>query len=386
MNHVQRDNLSDLGVRLSDCLVRPLPQFVPDDDHHVGILVGEGVGAEIMPVTVDLLKRLADQSTRRFSVTVGGLIGETAKEKCGTSLSPEVVEFARTIFDRRGALFCGPGGDRFVYELRREFDLYCKFTPIKPCPELRESGPIRPEVVASADIVAVRENLGGVYQGRWDEIECSGEATARHFFEYRESAVRRIVDVAMRLSSRRHGRVHLALKPAGVPSISALWRRCAQERAKEVGILLFELEIDNAAFQLIANPGQFDVVLSPNMFGDVLADCGALLLASRGLSYSGNFNDDGAGVYQTGHGAARDIAGRGIANPLGQVLALGMMLRESFSWPEADRALRRAVAATLAAGYRTLDIATRGATVLGTRDFGDQLALQLDAILMAEEV
>ena len=116
------------------------------------------------------------------------------------------------------------------------------------------------------------------------------------------------------------------------------------------GIALAELEIDNAVFQLIANPGQFDVVLSPNMFGDVLADCAALLLASRGLSYSGNFNDAGNAVYQTGHGAARDIAGKDVANPIGQILSLGMMLRESFCWPEADAALRQAVRETLKPG------------------------------------
>ena len=122
------------------------------------------------------------------------------------------------------------------------------------------------------------------------------------------------------------------------------------------------------------------------MFGDVLANCGALLLASRGLSFSGNFNDRGNGVYQTGHGAARDIAGKDVANPLGQVLALGMMLRENFSWPEADAALRSAIRATLAAGYRTGDVATPGAIVLGTRAFGEMLARMLDGVLKRQQV
>jgi 3-isopropylmalate dehydrogenase len=171
------------------------------------------------------------------------------------------------------------------------------------------------------------------------------------------------------------------LKPGGIPSISSMWRRIAQEMVHETGIELAELEIDNAVFQLIANPGQFDVVLSPNMFGDVLADCAALLLASRGLSYSGNFNDAGNGVYQTGHGAARDIAGKDIANPIGQILSLGMMLRESFCWPEADAALRQAVRETLAQGKCTGDTAMPGHEAVGTAEFGRLVKANLERLL-----
>ena len=116
--------------------------------------------------------------------------------------------------------------------------------------------------------------------------------------------------------------------------------------------------IDNATYQLIANARQFDVIVSPNMFGDVLADCGALLLGSRGMSFSGNFSAKGYAVYQTGHGAAHDIAGADVANPIGQINSLSMLLRESFAWPEAAKALETAVTTTLAQGYRTRDIAT----------------------------
>jgi 3-isopropylmalate dehydrogenase len=151
--------------------------------------------------------------------------------------------------------------------------------------------------------------------------------------------------------------------------------------ASDAGIALSELEIDNAVYQLIANPGQFDVIVSPNMFGDVLADCGSLLLASRGLSFSGNFNDRGHGVYQTGHGAARDIAGKDIANPIGQILSMGMMLRETFCWPDADAALRRAVRMTLAQGFATGDIVTPSAQRVGTRTFGAEVRANLEQIV-----
>jgi 3-isopropylmalate dehydrogenase len=367
--------------RLTETLHVPCPPYDPARVHHIGVFLGEGVGPEVLPVAMSLLDTLGQAGSRRFELHEGGLIGLPAKELHGSSLSPEVIEFAGGIFDRGGALFCGPGGDRFVYELRRQFDLYCKFTPIEPLIELREAGQVRPEVVASADIIAIREGMGGIYQGSWEEVDIEGDRVARHRFEYRESMVRRIVDVAINLASRRRGRIHVVLKPGGIPSISSMWRRIAQELTSKAGVDLAELEIDNAVFQLIANPGQFDVVLSPNMFGDVLADCAALLLASRGLSYSGNFNDRGNGVYQTGHGAARDIAGKDIANPIGQILSLGMMLRESFCWPEADAALRGAVRETLRQGKCTGDIAMPGHHVVGTAEFGRLVKANLERLL-----
>jgi 3-isopropylmalate dehydrogenase len=375
-----------INPRLAECLVEPMPAFDPAREHHIGVFLGEGVGPEVVPIAVELLELLGKHGKRSIQISMGGLIGVPAKQLYGTSLSSEVIEFANDIFERGGALFCGPGGDRFVYELRREFDLYCKFTPIEPLPELQGSGQIRPEVVASANMIAVRENMGGIYQGSWEEVDIEDDRVARHRFEYKESMVRRIVNVAISLASRRRGRIHVVLKPGGIPSISSMWRRVAQELTQEAGISLAELEIDNAVFQLIANPGQFDVVLSPNMFGDVLADCAALLLASRGLSYSGNFNDRGNAVYQTGHGAARDIAGKNVANPMGQVLSLGMMLRESFSWPEADAALRSAVSETLRSGYCTGDVAAPGLEVVGTDEFGRRLRDQLEQYLSRHSV
>lgn len=370
-----------LQPRLTETLHVPCPGYDPARVHHVGVFLGEGVGVEVVPVAVTLLEVLAQASSRRFELHEGGLIGLPAKAVHGASLSEEVADFAADLFAKGGALFCGPGGDRFVYEIRQRFDLYCKFTPIAPLAELRQAGQVRPEVVACADIIAIREGMGGIYQGSWEEYDVEGDRVASHRFEYRESMVRRIVDVAINLASRRRGQIHVVLKPGGIPSISSMWRRIALEMTQEAGIALAELEIDNAVFQLIANPGQFDVVLSPNMFGDVLADCAALLLASRGLSYSGNFNDRGNGVYQTGHGAARDIAGKDVANPIGQILSLGMMLRESFCWPEADAALRQAVRETLRQGKCTSDIAMPGQEVVGTAEFGRLVRANLERLL-----
>ena len=367
--------------RLSETLGVPCAAFDPARVHHIGVLLGEGVGAEVVPVAMRLLDMLGDQSGRQFQFHQGGLIGLPAKAQYGTSLSDEVTGFAEDLFAQGGAMFCGPGGDRFVYELRRRFNLYCKFTPLEPLPELRAAGSVRPEIAAATDIVAVRENMGGIYQGVWEEEGEAGSRVARHRFEYHEADVRRIMGVALRLAATRRGHVHIVLKPGGIPSISSLWRTCAEEMARDAGIALGELEIDNAVYQLIANPGQFDVLVSPNMFGDVLADCGSLLLASRGLSYSGNFNDLGHAVYQTGHGAARDIAGQDVANPIGQIFALGMMLRESFCWPEADAALRAAVRETLRSGIATSDLVMPGHRIVGTAEFGNAVAANLERLL-----
>ena len=386
MNLPDAGHPPQLARRLTDCLIQPIPEFDRAKTHHVGVFVGEGIGPEVVPIALDLLDRLAIKSGRQLHVTTGGVIGAAAKKLHGTSLTEEAIEFARSVFANGGALFCGPGGDRFVYELRREFDLYCKFTPVEPLPELRDAGQVRPEAVAATDIIAVRENMGGIYQGEWSDEGEAHDRVASHRFEYRQSTVERILKVAIHLAGTRRRRLHVVLKPGGIPSISALWRECAEQLCSPAGVELFEQEIDNAVYQLIANPGQFDVIVSPNMFGDVLADCAALLLASRGLSFSGNFNDRGNSAYQTGHGAARDIAGKDVANPLGQVLALGMMLRESFRWPEADAALRAAISATLAAGYRTEDIASPGTRVIGTTQFGELLAAQLDDVLQRQQV
>ena len=369
--------------RLSETLGVPCAAFDPAQVHHIGVLLGEGVGAEVVPVAMRLLDLLADQSGRKFQLHQGGLIGLPAKAQYGSCLSDEVTGFAEHLFALGGAMLCGPGGDRFVYELRRRFNLYCKFTPLEPLPELRAAGAVRPEIAAATDIIAVRENMGGIYQGDWDEDGPPGARIARHRFEYREADVRRIMGVAFDLAATRRGHVHVVLKPGGIPSISSLWRSVAEEMARDAGIALGELEIDNTVYQMIADPGQFDVLVSPNMFGDVLADCGSLLLASRGLSYSGNFNDLGHAVYQTGHGAARDIAGKDVANPIGQIFSLGMMLRESFCWPQADAALRVAVRATLRSGIATGDLAMPTHRVVGTAEFGDAVADHLERLLVA---
>lgn len=362
------------------CVRGHQPPFDPNKKHVIGILIGEGVGSEVVPVALNLLEILGRHTKREFVLQTGGLIGYPAKEKYGSSLSSETIDFSSSIFTQNGALFCGPGGERFVYEMRSKFQLYCKFTPIEPLPELIDSGSVRPKQVSATDMVMVRENLGGIYQGEWThDIDKDGETIVTHNFAYTKKMIMQILMVAFQLAEKRRKCLHVVLKPGGIPTVSDLWWQCAQEIKSQLfsSVELYQHEIDNAVYQLIADPSQFDVVVSPNLFGDVLADCASLLLASRGLSYSGNFNSNGNGVYQTGHGAARDIAGKNIANPIGQILSLGMMLRESFNWIEGDHALRHAIRSTLQSGIFTADIAPPGYKAYGTIEFGDAVAQNL---------
>ncbi len=352
----------------------------PADPFVVGYFPGEGIGAEIVPPALDLLDAVGKKFGRKIEFRQGGLIGKPAIEKTGKALTEEAIKFCSEVFSDRGAILCGPGSSRFVYELRARFDLYCKFTPLVPCPALQDTGCIRPKMLQGVDILAVRENTGGLYFGESDEaIDEKGDKVVHHRFGYRASQVERILAGACVAAGKRRGKLCVTTKPGGIPTISQLWQDYAFELSKEAGIDLTVLEIDNAVYQLIANPLAFDVVVSPNMFGDVLADAGALLLGSRGMSYSGNFGQGGKAVYQTAHGAAYDMAGSDRANPLGQVLSVAMLLRESLGLPEASDLVLRTVNSVLGRGFRTADIASDKSVIVGTKEMSDLILKEVIA-------
>ncbi len=350
------------------------PKTSPADPFVVGYFVGEGIGAEIVPPALELLEAVCEKFGRKIDCRKGGLIGKPAIVKAGKALTDEAIDFCSEIFSRQGAILCGPGGSRFVYELRARFDLYCKFTPLVPSPALKDTGCLRESHLEDVDILAVRENTGGLYFGEsaaaTDE---KGDKLVSHRFGYRASQVQRILASACIAAGKRRGKLCVTTKPGGIPSISELWQDCAHQVCRDARIDLTVLEIDNAVYQLIANPRAFDVVVSPNMFGDVLADAGALLLGSRGMSYSGNFGAGGKAVYQTAHGAAYDLAGSDRANPVGQILSVALMLRESLGLPEAANLVIRSVDAVLDRGFRTADIASGKSVVVGTKEMSKRI-------------
>lgn len=348
----------------------------------VGYFLGEGIGAEIIPPSVELLSTVCGRLNVNLELRCGSLIGKPAILATGKALTDQAAGLCAEIFSEGGAILCGPGGGRFVYELRAHFDLYCKFTPIRPCPGLRDAGCIKPHHLRNVDILAVRENTGGLYFGQSSLTKNeSGDAMVSHHYGYTATQVRRLLKSAFAAALLRRGKICLTVKPDGIPAVSQFWRHYAEEFSAETGVELAVLEIDNAVYQLIASPQTFDVVVSPNMLGDIIADAGALLQGSRGMSYSGNFGAGGKAVYQTAHGAGYDIAGKDLANPLGQFFSAAMLLQESFGLSEGAALIFKAISSVLSRGFRTADIANSESVVVGTKEMS---RLVLNAV--SEEV
>ncbi len=340
----------------------------------IGVLKGEGIGNEVVGAALMVLTALESAGDVRFELRTGGIIGTEAEAQHGTPLSREVIDFCRNVFADGGAILAGPGGGRFVYDLRREFDLFCKLSPLRICPALVGDNHIKAEYLRDVDILLIRENVAGLYQGEWNEQPGqNGERTAGQSFRYSESEVRRILTVAARIAAERRGILHVVIKDGGVPAISRLWRDCAGEITRGMPIQCHLLNVDLAVYRLLQQPQEFDVMVSPNLFGDVLADLGGVLLGSRALSFSGNFSSAGAAVYQTNHGAAYDLAGTNRANPAGQIYSLAMLLRESFGLVRHADIIETALAATWNQGWRTADLVHDGSPI-GTREMAERVA------------
>lgn len=370
---------------LSQALPGWAPQTAANAAMTIGVLPGEGVGPEVIDAALRVLDALSAHTSRAVTLHTGGAIGGEAQRRGGQPLTPEVVAFCASVFEAGGAVLCGPGGGRFVYDLRAEFDLYCKLVPLKPCAAVSDVGPLRAERVRDVDVVVVRENTGGLYFGSWGTRDDGDATLAYQHCCYREAEVERILQVGLRLARQRYGRLCVVTKPGGVPAISELWTRKLRELNTATDVATHVLEVDNAVYQLIAEPAAFDVLVCPNLFGDVLGDGGALLLGSRGMSHSANFAPPGRAVYQTGHGAAWDLAGTNRANPIGQIHALAMMLRESFAWPEAAAAIEAAVVATLRRGVRTADIAGPRHEVVTTDEMSRRISEALSEQLSHDD-
>jgi len=223
----------------------------------------------------------------------------------------------------------------------------------------------------------VRENTAGAYQGKWGFEESAEGRRAIHSCAYSQRQVSRIVEAATRIAAARRGKLLVVVKDGGLPSISELWRECATTAARAQGIQYSFVNVDLAAYLLIQQARELDVVVAPNLFGDVLADLGGVLLGSRALSFSGNFSANGEAVYQTNHGAAFDLAGSNRANPAGQIFALAMALRESFNLELEAARIEAAVAEVWRAGWRTADLAGGCRRVVGCREMADLVCLEL---------
>jgi 3-isopropylmalate dehydrogenase len=352
----------------------------------IGVLEGTGIGPQVIRASLDVLAAVEQVMGLHFDVQFGGPIGEEAEIRFGRSLPDSAVTFCQGIFDQKGAILSGPGGGRYVYDLRRHFDLFCKFVPVRPWPALARVGRVTPAHVRNVDILFVRDNVGGVYQGQWQEQVSAEGRLVEHSFRYSEPQVRRLVAVAARAAAARRGGLHVVIKDGGMPGISALWRDVGAATAREYGVRAIFMNVDLAAYELIQNPAQFDVLVTPNLFGDILVDVAGVLQSSRGVTFSGNFRADGGAVYQTNHGCAHDLAGLDVANPAGQILSLAMLLRESFALAAAANFMEEALTSVWRQGGRTADLAEPGCTVLGTQAMADRVAREISSLAEARSV
>ncbi len=336
----------------------------------IGVLPGEGVGPEVVEAALDALRRLEAAGGRPVTVEVGGPIGESAERERGAALPESVVGFCEDLLGRGGAILSGPGGGRYVYDLRRRLGLFMKISPIQARLGLAEASALRADSLDGVDLLILRENLGGVYQGSSEEAPGrDGGRLVEHRFSYTEADVRRFLTAAARLAGSRGGELTVVIKQAGTPLLSALWREAAIDACRSDGVECSFVDVDLMAYRLVDRPQAFDVIAAPNLFGDILGDLAAILLGSRALSFGASYNIRGEGVYQTNHGAAYDIAGMGSANPVGQILSLAMLLRESLGLGREAWALEEGTRRVWGEGRRTSDLG--GA--LGVREMAERV-------------
>lgn len=357
------------------------------EPRRIGVLAGEGSGPEIVGVALDVLAAVSEVTGAAFEVRAGGAIGVDAEREAGVALTESVAAFCAETFAAGGAILAGAGGGRFVYDLRRRFDLFCKLNPIRTWSALGDVTRLRCRQPDDVDVLVVRENVGGVYYSDWQEERTPGGATTlRQRTTHDERDVRRIVGVAARMASLRRGRLAVVVKRSGLPEFSALWEAAMRDAALQHGIAATTLDVDLAAYRLVQEPETLDVVVAPNLFADVLSDLGGVVAGSRALTFGGSFSTRGDAVYQTNHGSAHDIARTDRANPAGQVLALAMLLRESFALEHEAALIEGALASVWTRGVRTPDLAEPGARVVGTREFGACLtaAVRAGTLALAE--
>jgi 3-isopropylmalate dehydrogenase len=349
---------------------------MPASPTSIGILYGEGVGREVIDATVKILNAVLDVTGKKIEIDIGGLIGNDSIKTTGQPLTKDVIHFVNNIFEQGGSILCGPGGARFVYELRSHFGLYYKLSPIQPIAALNDARILRNNSLASVDIMMVRENIGGAYFGKSVNGKSKeGVRFSELTFGYSEIEVNNVLRIAERLALKRKKKITLVLKKDAIQDITNLWLDCIESIKRNNEHIDWQfLDVDHACYQLIASPHEFDVIVSPNMLGDIMADLGATILGSRGMSYSGNFSESGHAVFQTGHGAAYDIAGKDIANPIGQIFSMVMLLESKFNWLEEASIIRQATQNVLAESYRTKDIASESSRVIGTKAMGDIIA------------
>ena len=344
----------------------------------IAVLPGDGIGPEVTAEAVRALRAVADLYGYRFRMAHYG-IGAAGVAEDGAAL-PErtrvgVLEADAILLGAVGspALANATGGRRpeaGLLALRQLLDAFANLRPVSVHPSLRHVSPLRPERLEGVDLLIVRELTGGLYYG---EPRGRDDHGAVNTLRYTVAEIERVATVAFASARERRGLV-TSVDKANVLEVSQLWRETVTRVSAEYSdVKLEHLYVDYAAMRLVANPASFDVLLTENLFGDILSDEAAVLTGSLGLLPSASLGD-GPGLFEPVHGSAPDIAGRGVANPIGAVASAAMLLRHGLGLIEAAETIERAIDAVLEAGARTADIATRGERTFGTEEVGSEIA------------
>ncbi len=349
----------------------------------VAVLPGDGIGPEIIAQARKVLARL-DLGLEMSEAPVGGAgyaaHGDPLPEKTlSLAKSADAVLFGAVGDPRYDTLERSKRPEQAILGLRKSLGLFANLRPAQVHPELAGASALRPEIVAGLDILIVRELTGDIYFGQPKGIRAADDGGREGFdtMRYKESEIRRIARVAFEAARKRGKRV-CSVDKANVLETSQLWREIVTQEAKAYSdVELSHMYVDNCAMQLVRSPKQFDVIVTGNLFGDILSDEASMLTGSIGMLPSASLDERGKGLYEPIHGTAPDIAGKDIANPLATILSAAMMLRYSLKQEKAAARIEAAVTKVLKGGLRTADIHTAGARKVGTEEMGDAVAAAL---------
>ena len=357
-----------------------------DMEMKIGVIKGDGIGPEI----VDEAMKVLDQTAKVYGHSISYtqlLMGGASIDVNGVPLTEETLQLAK---DSDAVLMGSIGGDAKtspwyqlepskrpeagLLQLRKGLNLFANLRPAVLYDELKGACPLKKEIADRGfDLMIMRELTGGLYFGKRSTEEIDGVLTAKDELTYNENEIRRIAKRGFDIAMKRNKKV-TSVDKANVLDSSRLWRKVVEEVAKDYPeVTLEHMLVDNCAMQLVKDPAQFDVVLTENMFGDILSDEASMVTGSIGMLASASLNDTKFGLYEPSGGSAPDIAGKGIANPIATILSAAMMLRFSFDLDKEADAIENAVAAVLKDGYRTIDIMSEGKEQIGTAQMGDKI-------------
>lgn len=355
------------------------------------VLPGDGIGPEIVTEAVKVL----EVAKEKFNLDVeldNALVGGAAYDEFGTPLPDVTMDKARAADAILLGAVGGPKWDALedrelrpekgLLGLRSGLELFGNLRPAILYPQLADASSLKPEVVSGLDILIVRELTGGIYFGKPRGIRTleNGEREGYNTYVYNESEIRRIAKVAFESAQKRNKKL-CSVDKANVLEVTVLWREIMEQEAKNYpDVELSHMYVDNAAMQLVRAPKQFDVMVTGNMFGDILSDAAAMLTGSIGMLPSASLDKDNKGMYEPCHGSAPDIAGQGIANPLATILSASMMLRYSLGEVAAADAIEQAVSKVLDQGLRTADIFSDGMQKVSTAEMGEAVLKALKEV------